>query len=78
MRAEIEECVALLRPHYPEASDKELRRRAECMRSRRYELGKWPDDADIIEMVERWRAEKLADEAAPWGVVMRFPGDTLV
>ena len=78
MKADVEECAALLRPHYPEASDEELHRRAACMRSRRYETGRWPSEADILGLVERWRAEKLDDTARPWGVVMRFPGDTLV
>jgi hypothetical protein len=78
LRAQVEECVALLRPHYPEASDEELHRRAACMRSRRHADGHWPSDTDIAALVERWRAEKREDEAMPWGVVMRFPGDTLL
>jgi hypothetical protein len=31
-----------------------------------------------IQAMERWRAEKLEDEAMPRGVVIRFPGETLV
>ena len=43
MHAELDEGVELLRPHYPEATDRELRARAESLRPRRYADGRWPD-----------------------------------
>jgi hypothetical protein len=41
--AELAEGVELLRPHYPEASDEELRARAAGLLGRRYAEGRWPD-----------------------------------
>jgi hypothetical protein len=76
MRAEIEEQVARLRHFYPEASDSELRRRAGSMREKRYREGHWLHDLELAALVEHWRAEKQYDEAR--GIVVWFPGDTLV
>lgn len=47
MLEEIDEAAALLRPHYPGASHKELRARAETMRAARYERGSWPSAEEI-------------------------------
>jgi hypothetical protein len=47
MNAEIDECVELLRPHYPAATDEELHNRAEAMRAMRYQCGQWPSAKEI-------------------------------
>lgn len=43
LQAELDEGIEFLRPHYPEATDMELRARAESLRPRRYAGGRWPD-----------------------------------
>ena len=50
MEAELDECVALLRPHYPEEKNEQLRNRATGMRQERYARGRWPSDNEIAEM----------------------------
>jgi hypothetical protein len=70
--AELDEGAALLRPHLPEASDDELRRRAECMRPRRYETGRWPPETELAEMARFWRADAEEEAAVTKGVVVQF------
>jgi hypothetical protein len=61
MNEEIDEAVALLRPHYPNKDEVQLRRRAEAMRSRRYEQGRWPSSDELAAKAEVEQAEsKLA------------------
>lgn len=43
MLAELDEGIGLLRPHYPEATDGELRARAMGLFRPRYAEGRWPD-----------------------------------
>jgi hypothetical protein len=59
LKAELDEGVALLRPHYPEETDVQLRDHALYLRSERYARGRWPSDDEIME-----RKAKAADEAA--------------
>jgi hypothetical protein len=77
LNAEIEECVARLRPHLPEATDVELYQRALSMRARRYETGRWPTETELAELVEKWRLDAQWEAAAPRkGIVMQFPKKT--
>jgi hypothetical protein len=57
MAAEIDECVELLRPHYPDADEEALRNHARCLRSERYERGHWPSAKEIA-------AAKAVEDAA--------------
>ena len=41
---EIAYAVGILRSHYPEDSETELRARAEVLRANRYQSGRWPFD----------------------------------
>jgi hypothetical protein len=61
MAAEINECVDLLRPHYPNATDEELHNRAETMRAERYKKGRWPSGEEIEKT--KAKEEKAAAEA---------------
>ena len=48
---EIAYAVGILRSHYPEDSETELRARAEVLRANRYQSGRWPfDDASPAPM----------------------------
>ena len=60
MRAEIDEAVELMRPHFPNDSDADLIARAQCWRWRLYKEGHWPDFA---EMARKEAAEVAAKEA---------------
>jgi hypothetical protein len=57
LQAELDECVALLRPHYPNEDDNALRERAVRLRPERYEKGRWPSAEEI-------EADKAKAEAA--------------
>jgi hypothetical protein len=47
LKAELDEGVAHLRPHYPDETDECLRDRAMWWRPGRYEKGRWPTDKEI-------------------------------
>lgn len=47
--AEVDEGIELLRPHYPDAADGELRTRAVGLLPRRWADGQWPDLAAIAQ-----------------------------
>jgi hypothetical protein len=47
LKAELDECVTLLRPHYPDEPDEALRHRAVWWRGFRYLNGRWPTDQEI-------------------------------
>jgi hypothetical protein len=56
---EIAEASELLRPHYPEADDRELGFRASCLRHERDQLGKYPSTE---ELAARAAEEREANE----------------
>jgi hypothetical protein len=60
LTAELDECIALLRPHYPDENDEQLCARAMYWRPKRYEIGRWPSSAEI----EEHKAKKAKEEAA--------------
>jgi hypothetical protein len=60
LKAEMDECVALLRPHYPDDTEERLYERAMCMRPQRYATGRWPTD-DEIEAEAKKETERLRD-----------------
>jgi hypothetical protein len=66
MANEIAEAVALLRPHYPNEDEDQLRRRAEVMHPRRYERGRWPSSDELVAKarVEQAEAELAKLQAA--------------
>jgi hypothetical protein len=79
MAAEIDECVGLLRPHYPEALENQLRAIAMDMRAERYQVGHWPSDEEIAEAKGKAEAKAAAEmqvvsdrEVAPWPTLL-FP-----
>jgi hypothetical protein len=41
MADEIAEAIEILRPHHPQDSEADLRRRAEGLRARRYQTSRW-------------------------------------
>jgi hypothetical protein len=53
MKAEIEECVALLRRHFPTENAQQLRCRAMDLRAERYQTGRWPTDKELAKQAER-------------------------
>jgi hypothetical protein len=57
LKAELDWCVALLRPHYPEEDDAQLRDRAIDLRAECYARGRWPSDDEIVT-----RKAKAAEE----------------
>jgi hypothetical protein len=59
LKAELDWCVALLRPHYPEEDDAQLRDRAIDLRAECYARGRWPSDNEIVA-----RKAKAAEEGA--------------
>jgi hypothetical protein len=59
LNAELDECAALLRPHYPDENDEQLRARAMYWRPKRHETGRWPSSQEI----EEYKAEKAAEKA---------------
>jgi hypothetical protein len=59
MNSELDECVALLRPHYPDEDDKQLRSHAMYWRPQRYETGRWPSHQEI----ELYKARRAAEKA---------------
>jgi hypothetical protein len=61
MKAELDDGVALLRPHYPEETEVALRDHAAVLRYERYARGCWPSDDEII--ARKAAAEKAAAEA---------------
>lgn len=63
LKAELDECIELLRPHYSDATDEELHARAEWMRPKRYAAGRWPT-AEEIEAKAKEEARVAAEEAA--------------
>jgi hypothetical protein len=70
LRAELEECVELLRPHYPNETDERLHDRAISMRAERYATGRWPTDEEIeAQKTEEGAAAEVtlakAEERAP-------------
>jgi hypothetical protein len=60
LHAELDECAALLRPHYADESDDELRFLATYWRPKRYETGRWPSSEEI----EGHKAQKAKERAA--------------
>jgi hypothetical protein len=68
--AEIEYGISILRPHYPDADDDWLEKRAMAMRPKRYATGRWPTDEELAaakveeeEAAARAEAARLAQEA---------------
>ena len=57
LNAELDEGARLLRPHYPEEDDAQLRVRAAGLRQECYARGHWPSDAEIAT-----RKAKAAEE----------------
>jgi hypothetical protein len=47
MQAELAEAIGLLRPHYPNASDRELCLMADALRDRRWRMGRWPTEDEL-------------------------------
>jgi hypothetical protein len=69
MADEVAEAVEILRPHYPQDSESELRHRAEGLRANRYQTGRWPASDELAEKAweETWdeaHAENAAREMA--------------
>jgi len=68
MKAELDECVVLLRPHYPEEDNEQLHDHATGMRMERYARGRWPSDDELVKKkaaaVAKAAAEKAAAEKA--------------
>jgi hypothetical protein len=60
MRAELDEGVALLRPHYPDDDDDALCDRAMYWRPWRYSRGRWPS----VEEIEAKKAKEIEAERA--------------
>jgi hypothetical protein len=58
LNAELDECVALLRPYYVGENDKQLRARAMCWHSKRCKDGRWPSSQEFE--AQKAAAEKLA------------------
>jgi hypothetical protein len=65
MRDEIAEAVELMRPHFPNDDEDDLRARAEAWRWKRYADGRWPDFAEVAkaEVAEADAAEAAAKAA---------------
>jgi hypothetical protein len=61
LKAELDEGVALLRPHYSEKTEVALRDHAAFSRYERYARGCWPSDDEII--AGKAAAEKAAANA---------------
>ena len=53
MADEIAEAVEILRPHYPEDGEADLRQRAEALRGERYQSGRWPS-SDELAIAKVW------------------------
>jgi hypothetical protein len=51
MADEIAEAVEILRPHYPEDGEADLRQRAAALRAQRYQSGRWPSSSTIATIV---------------------------
>jgi hypothetical protein len=64
IKDELDECVALLRPHYPADDDDTLRERAVGWRQSRYAKGRWPTDEEIETRKAKEAAEKAKEAAA--------------
>jgi hypothetical protein len=64
MAAELDEGVALLQPHYPNESGKQLRVRAMYWRPKRYAIGRWPTVKEIKADKIQEAAKKAAEELA--------------
>jgi hypothetical protein len=47
MADEIAEAVEILRPHYPEDGEADLRQRAAVLRGERYQSGRWPSSDEL-------------------------------
>lgn len=63
MKAEVDECVALLRPHYPDQTEEWLHDCAMRMRPKAYAEGRWPTDEEIaVKKAKEVAAEKEAAE----------------
>jgi hypothetical protein len=62
MLAELDECAALLRPHYTDESDDELRFLAMYWRPERYKNGCWPSDLEIRGYKARAAEKRAAAE----------------
>lgn len=77
IEAEIEEGVAMLRSSFPDATDEELRRRAEYRRPFRYQLGHWPSEEELAALIKKMRQDGMyvREEAAETvnGTVVPFP-----
>jgi hypothetical protein len=56
---EIAEGVELLRPHYPEADERELNFRAQTLKSEKHRRGSWPTAEDLA---ARAASEREAEE----------------
>jgi hypothetical protein len=77
MMEEIAEGVELLRPHYPEADERELGFRAQTLKNEKHRRGSWPDAEELAaraasereaEERERQRQAELAEPEAPENV----------
>jgi hypothetical protein len=60
LNAELDECAALLRPHYPDENDEQLRTHAMGWHRQRCKDGRWPSSKEI----EDYKAEKAAEKVA--------------
>ena len=63
MADEIAEAVEILRPHHPQDSEAALRHRAEGLRSKRYQSGRWPTSDELAEKAweEAWEEAHVED-----------------